>query len=168
MNTATNLNAANGNDGKYLSMKAKCEIIRAQLKAKGWNRTHVSVRGSHSSIDVTILTTAARISEVKEIATQFESISRCEYSGEILCGGNTFVRVQYSDEVIAAAAGLFEAFIPEDGSSATVRGVTVYRDTQNHKMYRGWFRDNDDEPDLMCWGRKCLAERLGVRYLDRK
>lgn len=70
--------------------------IRAQLKANGYNRNHVSVRCSRgSAIYVTVNTHRVDIREVRNAADRHKRISRDHMTGEILCGGNLFVKVSY-------------------------------------------------------------------------
>ena len=80
---------------------ADTKAIRAELKkVLGYNSRQVSVRMRHySNIVFTIRTADIKKAEIKEFASQYESYQRDHATGEILCGGNTFVDVQYSDEV---------------------------------------------------------------------
>ena len=55
-----------------------------------------SVRVEYSSINIEIKCPKIELEEVEKIVNKYESVSRCEYSGEILSGGNTFVFVDYS------------------------------------------------------------------------
>ncbi len=80
----------------------KAQTVRAELKANGINSRQVSVRtdnyGMGSSLHVTIRDAGISPEQVVPIAYKAERISRCEYSGDILSGGNTYVFVGYSDE----------------------------------------------------------------------
>ena len=76
--------------------------MRAALKAAGFKTTQVSVRSPHyGSYNVTIRSADVSILKVEEIVGSFEKIDRCQASGEILLGGNTYVDVSYADDVIA-------------------------------------------------------------------
>jgi hypothetical protein len=72
--------------------------LKAALKAAGYNQRQVSVRnrpgGLSWSLVVTVRCSSVDIEKVKHVAGTFESIDRCEYSGEILGGGNIYVRVK--------------------------------------------------------------------------
>ena len=85
--------------------------IRKQYKAKGWSSRDISVRADHfsmgSSIDVTVKRPDIPLAEVKAIAEQAESISRCEITGDILCGGNRYVHVGYSSTAHEARVAPF-------------------------------------------------------------
>ena len=78
--------------------------IRDRIKAElGLNSRQVSVRGGRCTysyaIRVTIKVPVAK-SQIEAIAKSAESIARCEYSGEILSGGNTYVTVEYGEGVL--------------------------------------------------------------------
>lgn len=74
--------------------------IRKQLKETlGYNAKQVSVRQSRSQITFTIRDSAVDQKTLKEFGANFESISRDYATGEILCGGNTFISVVYADTV---------------------------------------------------------------------
>lgn len=79
------------------------QTLRAALKAEGFNARCVTIRQSHSSLHVTIRDASASLSKVKAIADKFSVVRHCEATGEILCGGNTFVNVAYSDDLVAPA-----------------------------------------------------------------
>lgn len=85
--------------------------IRAALKAKGWSTRAVSVRAESfsmgSAIRVEIKSADVPIGDVEAIAKGQERIDRCEFSGEILNGGNRYVTVSYSSEARAALAARF-------------------------------------------------------------
>lgn len=103
---------------------------RLMLKKAGYKRTAVSVRCRHySSIIFTVRSANVDLETVKAIASSVESISRCDYTHEILSGGNTFTSVEVTDEVKAELGKPF--FLPcldaireaqglKDGSWASV------------------------------------------------
>lgn len=76
------------------------KAIRAELKKElGYNARMVSVKGSYSRITFTIRLAEIKKSEVEAFAVRYESYQRDYATGEILCGGNTFVTVEYSEEI---------------------------------------------------------------------
>ena len=79
--------------------------IRSKLKKTyGITSRQVSVRTRHgSSINVDINDPEVDIKEVENIAKGYESVDRCEFSGEIFAGGNTFVFVDYTAKAKQAA-----------------------------------------------------------------
>lgn len=77
--------------------------IRNELKKRGINSRRVSVRCSLGSLDIRIKDLAVCAEEIREFAQQFERVDRCQYSGEILSGGNFFVSVCYSYDAEKAA-----------------------------------------------------------------
>lgn len=76
--------------------------IRAAYKRRGWSSRMISVRTDYfsmgSAIHVTIKSPGIDESEAERIAKGAERISRCEITGEILSGGNTYVSVNHSEE----------------------------------------------------------------------
>jgi hypothetical protein len=79
--------------------------IRATLKREhGWTARQVSVKSDHfamgSSIDVIVKDPSISLPIVKAIAEPAESVRRCEITGEILSGGNRYLHVRYSHEVM--------------------------------------------------------------------
>ena len=86
----------------------KAAQLRKELKAHGWTSRDISVRAKSctysSAIDVVVKRADIDIGKVKELAMEYESISRCEYSGEILSGGNTYVEVRRAYELAESMA----------------------------------------------------------------
>jgi hypothetical protein len=76
--------------------------IRAALKTMGITSRQVSVKSGYCGysdyIHVTVKTAAIDIKAVETIVKGYEYISRDERTGEILEGGNTYTRTQYSDD----------------------------------------------------------------------
>lgn len=74
--------------------------IRQELKNKlGYNARQVSVRMMHyTKIIFTIRDASIKRSEIEDFANDYESIRYDEMTGEILCGGNTYVDVCYSED----------------------------------------------------------------------
>lgn len=88
----------------FISNKEKAKEIRKALnKEMGLTSKEVSVRSS-GSLDIAIKDLTVNKDKVESIAMRYESIHRCEYSGEILSGGNTFVFVEFSTDALAAGA----------------------------------------------------------------
>jgi hypothetical protein len=77
-------------------MKIETKEIKKEL-AKAFNTkfNDFSVTNpTYSSINIDIKTLVSK-SAVKKITSRYEKIDRCEATGEILSGGNTFVFVNY-------------------------------------------------------------------------
>ena len=92
-------------------MNTKDQIKQA-IKEAGFNLRQVSVRsrrgGYDSSFCLTIRDASVSKKQIKEIALSFKSVSYCEASQEILCGGNTWVDVSASEEVLDVWAEKYE------------------------------------------------------------
>lgn len=69
--------------------------VQEALKQAGYNRNQVSVRRSNGSYRIAIKDLSIHADKIKAIAQPFESYRVCEYSGDILQGGNTFVFINY-------------------------------------------------------------------------
>jgi len=79
------------------------KTIRTALKTElGLNSRRVSVRADSysmgSSVYVKIKDHTVSFAAVEEIAKRSEHVRRCETTGEILSGGNTYVTVEWSRE----------------------------------------------------------------------
>ncbi len=115
---------------KKTAPPTKAQTVQAELKANGINSRQVSVRADNysmgSSIDVTIRDAAISPGQVVPVAYKVERVDRCEITGEILSGGNTYVHVAYSEDVRAErckelAAEIDRAILKvEHGSNALV------------------------------------------------
>lgn len=84
-------------------VKETAQQIRADLKAAGYKARDISVRcnniGYSSAVRITIKKANIRKSDIEAIAKKYENIDRCDISGEILLGGNTYIFVDYDNDV---------------------------------------------------------------------
>lgn len=157
-----------------ISIANPADNLRAALKRAGFNARKVSVRQHHSTLCVTLRDASVSLTRVSEIAGQFEQVRRDHATGEILCGGNTFVRVEYADaqvdpikaeilavldpapndEYIALPGGFRACKVSSQHSPATyVREVRMEGPTFHH-------RNN------IAVGVSWAAERLAIARLD--
>src|ERR1044071_1273376 len=74
--------------------------LRVALKGAGFSARQVTVRYPHSTLHVNIRDAKVSLTRVTEIASAFESVNRDHVTGEILCGGNTFLQVAYDDTLV--------------------------------------------------------------------
>ena len=91
-----------------MTAKEKAAIIRKELKKQlGVTNRQVSVRsrssGYDEAIDIEIKDLTVNKAKVEAIASRYEYIRRCEYSGEILAGGNTYVFVTLDYDALSKA-----------------------------------------------------------------
>ena len=149
--------------------KEKASVIRKGLKAHGWNARQVSVRSPHGSLYITIKDAAVPKSVVERIAQQFETIHRCDYSGEILSGGNTFVFVDYSSEALdPTIARILAAASDEPGRVVDFGGWSLCRENQSWnpgcREYRFW--NGADDNGQVCMNLNCAAQRMAEAMLS--
>ena len=110
----------------------RAKQIRKELKEKlGFNSKHVGVNTKNCSINVKIksLESWCKMTEIEEIASQYESIDRCEFSGEILSGGNTFVFVSLDWEFEKALEVNEDDLWQETIVKAVLTGIHKYAKT---------------------------------------
>ena len=114
---------------KQNETKTPAQNLRAALKAAGYKASAISVRSRHGSLNVAIKDKAIALDNVEEIANGFSNVRRCEASGEILSGGNTFVFVQYAEKVREEFKTAAEAIgeIPMGGEIVTPNGSIICR-----------------------------------------
>ncbi len=90
-----------------MSQQVKAQITAA-LKELGINSRMVSVRvPHHGAVSVTIRDSRVDYGTICKITKQFEQVNCCDYSGDILAGGNTFVSVYTSTEADAGYAKFY-------------------------------------------------------------
>ena len=78
--------------------KTKAQEVAAKLKAVGITNKQVSCRGDYNSISCRVKDLRIDLELVERIAGEYQKIDRCERTGEILAGGNTYVSVTYDFE----------------------------------------------------------------------
>lgn len=83
---------------------------KAMLKLAGYNMRQVSVRRPYyGSIVFTIRAGTVDVATVHEIAAAVKRVRICDYTGEVLQGGNTYTRVEYTPEAERELAAPFLA-----------------------------------------------------------
>lgn len=132
-----------------------------RLKRAGFNAKRVSVRHEQysmgSTMHVTIRDPEIRESQVRELVQPAERIDRCEITGEILCGGNRFLDIRYSDEAEAIrrnrvrdACAAAVAELPDDDNTLQPIGSTGllvgrgdhkygFKVFADHALGHGWY-----------------------------
>lgn len=132
--------------------KTKAQEVAAKLKAIGITNKQVSCRGDYNSITCRIKDLSIDPEVVERIAYEYEKIDRCEYSGEILAGGNTYVSVvyDYDTEREHSNSEKFQQLKSEikqkldainDGKCADIYGAFAYY-AQNGALVLSWEKAN--------------------------
>lgn len=108
----------------YTSATEDAAAIRKALKAQGITSRQVSVVAENfsngSAVNILVKAPGISVATVKEIAEPFERIRRCDYTGEILSGGNRYVSIAIDHVPLDARA---ETFMP------WLRGMEITGDT---------------------------------------
>lgn len=147
--------------------------LRTAFKTAGLNSRRVTVRHDHSTLRVTIRDASASLSKVKAIADQFVSVRRCEATGEILCGGNTFVDVSYTDALVAPVKAALVALLDPAADDEIVSLLGDYRAAKISRQ-RGAMRAEEvciwgpgfDFRNSIACGITWAAERIAVANID--
>ena len=147
--------------------------LRAALKRAGFNARQVTVRYPHSTLYVTIRNTSVSLTKVTAIASGFESVSRDHKTGEILCGGNTYVQVRYDDALIKPVQVQILAVLgpaPDDTYVDLPGGFRAIKVSRQHgaATYVGEVRIAGPTFDggTIAVGVEYAAKRIAVAYLD--
>lgn len=139
-------------------MSDKKQQIVAALKEAGYNSSKVTVAnragGYDWSFTLTIRHSSVNRKTVKDIGRSFQSVDRCEASGEVLAGGNTYVDIRLSDHVREAWTqphlAAVEKALEELKTKEECYGVRVldrfifYKDNSCIKIW-------DDAPHIDTW-----------------
>jgi hypothetical protein len=119
---------------------------RAMLKRLGYNSRKVSVRCRHSSVIFTVRDASVDLGAVHAVADTVRRVRYCEYSQEILSGGNTFTDVETTDDVkrelsepflFAAFEAIKEARGLRDGCCAVIEvsgNLSAYVTNENGSL----------------------------------
>lgn len=167
-------------EGMSMSTKEHAAAIRAELKKNGWSSRDVSVRAEcysmGSTIHVTIKNPGVPLSPVTRIAEVHERVDRCEHTGEILSGGNRFVRVGYDSRVMREmAAPIAEKLRTVDAERGTIVDVgNGWEAWKGKESGEYWYAKPIGSGDfyaphghIHCWGLEFCAEQLAARFVDR-
>jgi hypothetical protein len=75
-------------------------LVTAQRAGERWIQRLACHGVRNTALDVTVRDACASLTKVKAIADKFRVVHRCQATGEILCGGNTLIKVEYTDAVV--------------------------------------------------------------------
>lgn len=159
-----------------MTRNEKTKSIRAAYKKLGWNNRQISVRAAgvtHSdSISVVIKDLSIGIAAVRNVAMRHEKIDRCEITGDILLGGNTYVQVSYDRCAIASRVGDLDRLIEfklrgkEQGTVITlVDGWTIWEVSQDRWSAHPTLLDIGT-PAVSCYDRRFCAKQIVILRLD--
>ena len=137
----------------------QCKLLRTAYKKRGWTRTAIAVRNSSYSMGSSMRVEIKRpdlvtdYAEAERLANAGERVRRCEFSGEILSGGNRYVYFDFSDDALAMIAAPFLAASTAAMEKAEAEErdgyLTAVEGTDFHVQIDGW--------DVKIWGDSTLA-----------
>ena len=78
-----------------LSAKIKKELVSKTALTAREISSKYSIAGYSDKVSIVIKNERFPISTVEAIANEYRSVDYCQYSGEILAGGNTYISVNY-------------------------------------------------------------------------
>ena len=155
---------------RHMSAVDRCKAIRAELKRRhGYTSRQVSVRKDSYSMGATIYVTikdaSIKLSDVEAVASAFGTVRRCEVTGEILGGGNTYLAVEYDAACVVPLMGKILELL--DGDYIKLGTVSLERDAS-----RDEWQAREHSPDgsgrMVCraWRKDGLARLLAERMLN--
>jgi hypothetical protein len=155
-----------------LTLSESARLLRAALKAAGFNARRLSLRQSYGSLLITIRDPWVSISQVQAIAGPYRQVQHCPVTGEILGGGNVYVEVRYDETVLAPARMAILAVLspaPENEMVEVLEGfhaVKVSRQKgatypEEVRIIGPGFPDNA----TVC-GVAFAAKRIAIAYFD--
>lgn len=149
------------------------DALRAALKVAGFNARCVTVREHHSTLRVTIRTPSASLTRIKEITAPFESVRRCQASGEILSGGNTFVSCEYSHALVEPIKVAIGKVLDAAPCDEYVTVIGAFRAAKISRERGATYPDevriegpSFDYRNRIACGAYWAAEQIAVAYLD--
>lgn len=149
---------------KYLSNKEKATEIRNSIKAKyGLTSRDVSVTVKNCLYDdrlsVYIKTSKALpfYKEIEKLANEYKSVDYDDVCGEILLGGNTFVRVEYNYLLLDDYVAKYEV-LAEKIFSKAVDGYIKPIKELNTKDINGVFFGIIEKHLISYKNRQCIIE----------
>ncbi len=159
-----------------MTSKEKAAAIRRELKDKyGWTARQVGVRcrscNYSSSIEVTIKDPKVKAHLVRPIVEQFAHVRRCEMSGDILAGGNTFTRISYDDALVRAKTlEVVPLLSDEPGRAVEIGPFSAARENAHWKpelgVYTFWRTRGDLNEDVRCYGKQAVGNALADALMD--
>jgi hypothetical protein len=156
-----------------MTRNEKTAAIRAELKKRGWNSRQVSVRGRpctySSSIDVVIKDARVPLKVVEKIANSYESVRRCEVTGDILMGGNTYVSVDYDSDALKPYV---EAVLAKLGDSEYLEtcGYVIAKEKNGNGIGGPddwWYSRHDEHTVHRAWNKECAVQGMVRDLLSR-
>lgn len=127
----------------FKSREDKVKEIRATLKSMGITSKQVSISGKSALYDSVIVAKIKDLTvnrkQIEEVLNQYHEVEYCEYSGEILNGGNTYTRTEYDTKSLGVAKDemlpLATKIIQDNKTLEAGSGVAIYKDDEKEIVY---------------------------------
>lgn len=94
---------------------------RRLLRTAGFTQRQVTAREDHSMLRVTVRDEAVSLAKVRSIVADLENVRYDQATGEILAGGNTFLDVRYTEDIVATHLRAAQALFAEVPAGRAVR-----------------------------------------------
>lgn len=120
----------------------------------------LSVKYGHSSYDID-LKVFYPLSKVKAVAMKEESYQRCEGSGEILQGGNTFVSVSYMTWKMPQDES-FQVPVPQEAMDAVGKALELFE----HESWKNESSGNGGNSKNYHLSQRIFKERENTFFAD--
>ena len=126
----------------FKTRQEKINEIRSTLKSMGITSKQVSVTGKSALYDEVITVKIKDLTvgkkQIEEVLNQYSKIDTCEYSGEVLDGGNTYTRVEYDTKALEIAKNEMLPLankIIDENKTLVGSGTSIYKDDDKEIVY---------------------------------
>lgn len=159
-----------------MSTNERAQAIRKELRAElGATSRDISVRSDKYSmgatIHVMIKSADYSLDAVRKIAESHANVRRCEITGDILCGGNTHISVDYTAEALAPMVEKLQAELSSVkgiGETVKIRGLTCFNCPSGHNGYGGpdyWTAiDANGGEVIFTYGLQSIVRQLAEKF----
>lgn len=151
--------------------KTPAATIRTELRAElGVTARQVSVCSDHGSLSLVIKAPGIKLKAVEEIANRQQRVRRCEITGDILQGGNTFVSVTFDWKLLEDAAQPIVQWVESiadddesEGAISPVPGKSELGISRDRSLFRFW---EGGRCSRISVGAHQAAEMIAERFVE--
>lgn len=141
---------------------------RNLLAAAGYKRTQVSVRADGQSVFVTIRDARVKMFQVREIVGCVENVHRDQF-GDVLSGGNTFLTIKYTREVLApfVEQGLAALASVDEGQTVRIGFHVAFQSSTGWNAEVRTFTKKGNGREVLAHGLHFGVEQIVIDNLSR-